>query len=67
MIITMDSAAVQADWLERVNKQIATLRPWWQTLQDAGGEKIADEMIAALPRNGTNGFCLSLPLISQKR
>lgn len=52
VFITVDSAASQADWLERINKQIATLRPWWQTLQDEGGEKIIDEMIAALPRKG---------------
>lgn len=52
MVITMDSAAQQAEWLEKLNKHVATLRPWWQTLQEAGGEKIAEEMIAALPRNG---------------
>ena len=52
VLIFMDTAAQQAEWLERLNKLIATLRPWWQTLQEAGGESIIEEMIAALPRNG---------------
>ena len=56
----MDTAAQQAEWLEKLNKHVATLRPWWQTLQEAGGEKIAEEMIAALPRNGDASSTLSL-------
>lgn len=50
----MDSATMQSDWLERINRQITTLRPWWHTLQEQGGEKIIEEMIAALPRNGAD-------------
>ncbi len=52
ILVTLGNAQQQQEWLDRIQKQIAFLRPMWHDIQEAGADKVIEDMLAALPRNG---------------